>query len=78
MSHVARAKLLSSVSGVECYRHVRGNPSHDYLHLRSALYDAVTVSDTEAVKATGQLKSKASEEFGAMYSDRLLKVSRWK
>ena len=61
--HITRAKLLSSVSGVSCFTHVRANPPTEYLRLRSALYDAATQADTGAVKETSVIE-------GSLYTDR--------
>ncbi len=66
MEHITRAKLLSAVSGMQCFAHVRANPPEEYLRLRSALYDAATQADTNVlVDAKG---------YGAsMYTDREVK-----
>eukprot|EP00171_Calliarthron_tuberculosum_P023596 IDg23596t1 len=69
LTYITRAKLLSAVSGVACFQHVRANPPGEYLRLRGALYDAATQYDTGATKKVkNKLSSAVQPEV--FYTDR--------
>eukprot|EP00171_Calliarthron_tuberculosum_P004994 IDg4994t1 len=59
-AYITRAKLLSSVSGIECFQYVRSNPPEDYLRLRSSLYDAATQADTNGLSLSIKSSEKAN------------------
>eukprot|EP00171_Calliarthron_tuberculosum_P000816 IDg816t1 len=69
LSYITRAKLLSAVSGVKCFQHVRANPPNEYLRLRGALYDAATQYDTGATKSSTAVQNSAMSPE-VFYTDR--------
>ena len=76
MSQITRAKLLSSVNGIRCFAYVRANPPAEYLRLRSALYDAATQEDTEALRKGNGRAARSAGLSDVLYTDRKFRQKR--